>query len=685
MAGMTQSTRRLPALLLVALLLGAPNLVAAQNEARPAGDALPVTRLVLFTSGVGYFEHEGTVTGDHEMVLTVPRAEMDDLLQSLVLQDFGGGTISPARYTSQAPLGRLLDGYSLDLSRNVTLYSLLGQARGEEVELVGATTVVGLLLGVEEQTTDEGVTRAFATLATAEGVRRVALDEVSAVRFTDPALASEIEEALATVAANRDADSATVRLRFEGEGERQVRVGYVREMPLWKSSYRLVLGEGGEAQLQGWAIVDNPTDEELTDVQLSFVAGQPVSFVTELYEPVWAVRPRVATVATGGVVPQADVGQAPPPPAMALEAMMPSPTTDAAARAPQLSGAGVAAQAQGAAGGSSFAYHVTEPVTIGRNESTMVPIVVTSVAASKLSLFEPQTVQGNPLHAVRLVNDTGMQLAAGTVTLYDEVGFVGNARLPDMLPGDDRLLAYAVDLGLGLSLENDVPPTRVVRVALRGATLETTELSRMTVRVTVDVRTDEGRFLVVPLPARSGYEVVSPTPPPPVSGDRLRFGVAVVGADGAVPEDEAVPTHLVCRPDAACELEVVLERQDSRSVAISNVPATDMAFYLENVELSDADRGTLEQIVALQREVADAQREVRRTQERIDAIFREQERLRANLNSVQRDSDLYRRYIADLDAQEDELAELRAQLEQQRQAADELQRRLDDLVAGLGG
>lgn len=677
---MTQRTERFPKALLAPLLALVAGLAAAQAGPDVASVDLPVTRLVLFTSGVGYFEREGVVSGEQELVLNVPRAEMDDLLQSLVLQDLDGGRVTPVRYTSQAPLGRLLEGYSLDLRGDVTLPSLLAQARGEQVVLEGATPLTGALLGVEEQRTAEGEPRAFVTLATAEGVRRVPLAEVSAVRFADPALNAELAAALATIAAHRDAHSATVRLRFEGEGERRVRVGYVREMPVWKSSYRLVLGEAGAATLQGWAIVDNPTDEELVDVQLSFVAGQPVSFVTSLYEPVWAQRPRVATEATGGVVPDLDPGRFLAAPAPAMEATM-----DAAARAaPQLSGAGVAAQAQGATTGVSFAYHVTDPVTIGRHESTLVPIVVTEVEARSLSLYQAGTSTTHPFHAVRLVNDTGLHLAAGTVTLFDAGGFAGNARLPDLLPGDDRLLAYALDLGLGVSVEGESEPTRVAAVALRGATLETTLLSRLVTRVNVAVHGDEGRFLVVELPAQGGYQVAAPAPRPPAAGERLRFGVAVVGADGAVPDDPGVPTHLVCRPGGACVLEVVLERLDSRSVAVANVAASDLAFYLENVELSAQDRATLERVVALQRELAAAERAVEATQARIDAIFREQERVRANLATLPRDSDLYRRYVADLDAQEDELVALRAELEERRAAHDELRRRLDELVAGIG-
>ena len=692
MPGMKQRTKWFTKALLVTLLALAPSYAAAQADAAAQFSQadLPITRLALFTSGVGYFEHEGAVTGDQELVLTVPKDEMDDLLQSLVLQDFGGGSIEPVRYSSQAPLSRLLDGYSIDVSGNVTLVNLLAQARGEQVRLDGTTVIEGVLLGVEEQRDADGVARAFVTVSTATGIRRVALDEVGAVQFLDPTVAAEIDEALATIAANRDDDSATVRLRFSGDGERQVRVSYVREMPVWKSTYRLVVGEEGQGTLQGWAIVDNPTDEQLENVQLSFIAGQPISFITSLYDPVWAVRPRVETKAMGGVVPGADAGQVLPSSAANLgramedmsfmEAAMPAPV----AAAPQMSGAGVVGQAQSDSTATSFAYHVMEPVTIGRNESALVPIVVADVTAERVALFDQSNHARHPLHAVRIVNDTGLQLAAGSVTIYDEVGFAGNSRLPELLPEDDRLLPFAVDLELSVALETAPRSTSVTQAVIRGNVIEVTELTRHVVSITVSGTAADGRFLIVQSPAMPGFDIVEPSPAPPLSGGRARIGVAMVGADGSVPSDRSVPTHLVCRSNAACTLEVVAERYDAQRLAIANLASDRIAFFLENVELSDEDRATLDLIVSLQAQLATTERAIQRTASQVQSIHTEQQRIRSNMGALDRNSDLYRRYVAELTAQEDTLAELLREQSEQLDEHESLQERLNEVVSRLG-
>ena len=409
---------------LLALWVAAPVALA-----QPAPADLPVTRLVATTSGLATFEHAGTVTGTRELVLQVPEEAMNDLLQSLVLQDLDGGTIRPVRYDARDPLERILASYAFDLRGAPGLAQLLAQARGERVEIEGPRSLGGTLLSVERQQVPDGPDTWHLTLAGENGLTRLPLSEVRSLRFVDDALQAELDAALAALARERGEDESRLRLVFEGEGERRVRVAYVREMPVWKTSYRLVVGDG-QADLQGWAILDNPTDMDLEDVDVTFLAGRPVSFVTELFDPVYVERPRVQVETGRQVVPEADAGAfAPEPEAQALRA---APAADEAAdaalgmsaapAAPELAGAGVRSMAQAMRTGSAYAYRVDEPVSVGRYASAMVPIVQATVPALRTTVIDPGTASGTPYRAVRIENDSEALLAAGTVTLYDEAG-----------------------------------------------------------------------------------------------------------------------------------------------------------------------------------------------------------------------------------------------------------------------
>ncbi len=656
--------------------------------AQPAAEAptaeLPVRHLVLFTNGVGYFEHAGTVVGTQEIELPVPPEHMDDLLQSLVVQDLGGGRVEAVRYGARDPLGRVLSSYALDLSGDPTLAQLLAQARGEAVRIEAGEPLRGVIVNVERVAVPDEAPRTLLTLATDDGLQRIDLDEVRAVAFEREALQAELDAALAAIARYRGGDAASVRLRFVGDGEREVRVAYVREMPVWKASYRLALEEPGRAELQGWAILDNPTALDLEDVSVWFVAGQPISFVASLYAPVYVDRPRVEVSTAPVLDPVADAGQfaAPAPQAEAARSLMaPSPAMMADALESEgigFGGAGVEAAAEGVAGGATFAYRVSDPVTVGRFESAMIPIVVATVEAHAVSWYDADVLRDHPLRAVRLVNDSGLHLAAGPVTVFDEGGFAGQAMMADVVPDDSRMLAYAVDLDVRVSVASASEPERVVSAVLRGSVLETSWRSVLTTRYRLEPRGDGERFVVVEHPQRGGFAVVSPEGPVE-TGDAWRFGVEL-GA--GAPLDPTVPSHLSCADDE-CVLTVVMERLDGRQTAVANVGGDQIAFYLENVDLSDADREALEAVLELQRGMAELDRQVVALEAQVNEVFRDQSRIRDNMAALERNSSLYRRYLADLEAQENLLTELREAIADRRSERAEAQRELDELIARL--
>ncbi len=675
--------RALPPTVLLALALGSAQPAPTTNAVE-----LPVRHVVLFTNGIGYFEHGGTVDGTQEIELPVAPEHMDDLLQSLVVSDEGGGRIEAVRYGARDPLGRVLGSYALDLSGDPTLAQILAQARGEAVRVETSESLRGVIVNLERVAMAEGASQTLLTLSTDTGLRRVALEEVREIAFERAALQEEFDAALAAIARYRGGgDAATVRLRFVGEGTREVRVAYVREMPVWKASYRLALGATGEAELQGWAILDNPTALDLEDVSVWFVAGQPISFVADLFEPVYVDRPRVETQVAQGFVPPTDAGQfVPSPAARAVAAPSPAMMADAvaefAAAPPVVAGigGGVAAAAEGVAAGSSFAYRVAEPVRVGRFESAMIPIVVATIEAHEVSFFDANVKSDHPLRGVRLVNDTGLHLAGGPVTLFDAGGFAGQAILADVVPGDSRVLTYAVDLDVAANASSSGEPEQVVAASLRGGWLESTWRTRHVTRYRFEARGDAERFVVVEHPKRSGFTVTTPAEPTETPNS-WRFGVAL----GDPPSDDpTVPVHLACAADDACVLTVTMERLDARRIALTNLGGDQIAFFLENVELSAADREALSAILDVQRRIVEIDRSVVGLEARVNDVFRDQSRIRDNMGALDRNSTLYRRYAADLEAQENELRDLRQRIATLRDGRAAAQQELDALIIRLG-
>jgi len=261
-----------------------------------AADDLPVKRVVLFTSGVGFFQREGEVSGDASVQLSFRTEQINDLLKSLVLQDFGGGKIAPIVFGSRDPIERALKSFAIDLTDNPPLSELLNRMRGVEAEITAPKEIQGVIVGVEshEQKIKEDVIRIFIlNLMTAQGLRSVPLEQVQQIRLLDAPLDNEFRTALKVLATSHDKQRKPVTLSFTGQGKRRVSVGYILEAPLWKTSYRLELSEKKPPFLQGWAIVENTTDDDWQAVNLTLVSGRPISFIMDLYQSLYVPRPTV--------------------------------------------------------------------------------------------------------------------------------------------------------------------------------------------------------------------------------------------------------------------------------------------------------------------------------------------------------------------------------------------------------
>src|SRR5215212_895205 len=302
-------TRRLFAVTVLAVVFLQLSSRESNAEDAAAGESkLPIKRVVIFSSGVGYFQHQGKVDGNASVDLKFRVNNINDLLKSMVLEDRGGGQISTVTYGSRDPITKTLQTFSIDLTKSPTLGQLLSQIRGEQIEIDAPNKVVGTIIGVEQRKEPAGEKQVvevdYLNLLTDEGLRRISLDSVGRIKLSNPQLDSELRQALKVLAAGHATDKKTVTMKFLGQGEREVRVGYIQEAPVWKTSYRLVLDEKEKPFLQGWAIVENTTDTDWKDVRLSLVSGRPISFVMDLYSPLYATRPTIVPELFASLRPQ---------------------------------------------------------------------------------------------------------------------------------------------------------------------------------------------------------------------------------------------------------------------------------------------------------------------------------------------------------------------------------------------
>jgi hypothetical protein len=274
-----------------------------REDANSAAAKLPVRRVVLYKNGVGYFEHLGHVRGNQGVHIDFTSAQLNDVLKSLTVLDLSGGRITGVDYNSEAPLARRLATLRLSLGERPTMAEFLGALRGARLEVGSGNgpSLTGKLLSVERKTrTGAGAgwtveTDEISMITDGGEVRSVDLNSATSVRITEKDLQVEVGRYLSLIASSRDQDVRRMTISTTGLGERNLYVSYVSEVPIWKTTYRIVLPSKAQKKplLQGWAIVDNTVGEDWDGVELSLVAGAPHSFIQQLSEPFYGRRPMV--------------------------------------------------------------------------------------------------------------------------------------------------------------------------------------------------------------------------------------------------------------------------------------------------------------------------------------------------------------------------------------------------------
>lgn len=294
--------------------------VSAQTKAPGSNSAvgsesaakLPVRRVVLYKNGVGYFEHLGRVHGSQDVHIDFTSAQLNDALKSLTVLDLSGGRITGVDYNSEAPLARRLATLRLALGERPTRAGFLGALRGARLEVHSgaAPAIAGTLLSVESRarTSINGTVQMdeLHLLTDSGELRSADLGANTSVRIVDREMRIEAGRYLNLLASARDQDLRRMAISTSGNGDRNLYVSYISEVPLWKTTYRIVLPDKADKKplLQGWAIVDNTIGEDWNDVELSLVAGAPHSFIQELSQAYYARRPEVPLPESIELTPQ---------------------------------------------------------------------------------------------------------------------------------------------------------------------------------------------------------------------------------------------------------------------------------------------------------------------------------------------------------------------------------------------
>jgi carboxypeptidase family protein len=283
-----------------------PAVSQTQTEAHSAENLLPIRRVILYSNGVAYIERRGLVNNHAEVSLSFKQSQVDDVLKSMVVLDLGKGRVGAVSYNSSAPPSSRLSEIPFAISAATDgnngggLAGVLSQLQGARVVVsTGNRMVAGSILTVEAKhsqidASKPPVTTHKLVIASDNGeVSGFDLAEVRSIQLADEGSRRDLTEFAHAAASARRRDAKTIVVTSDGVGQREMVVSYTIAAPIWKTTYRVVLDEKGKPFFQGWAIVDNISEEDWNGIQLSLVSGTPVSFIQQIQNPVYRYRPIV--------------------------------------------------------------------------------------------------------------------------------------------------------------------------------------------------------------------------------------------------------------------------------------------------------------------------------------------------------------------------------------------------------
>jgi len=670
--------------------------------------SLPVRKVVLYKNGVGYFEHTGRVWGNQDLRIEFTTAQLNDVLKSLTLVDLNGGRINAVHYNSVAPLDVQLRGLQIPLGEDVTSAALLIALRGTRVEVhSGASNVVGKIFSVEtvekagSKENPIQVTQ-LAIVTDAGEMRLFELGPAVTVRAADPEIHKDIDRYLSLMGATRSKDLRRMTIGASGSGEREVMVSYISEVPVWKSTYRIVLPRApAKAFLQGWAIVDNTVGEDWSDVKLSLVSGTPQSFIQNISQPYYTRRPVVPLPESVMLTPQAheasmEAGKLSSPRAImgGVAGGVPGGSAGGVLGG-VIGGAGMAppklpeeleepeessevsdllskevAAAEGAAVGDLFEYNLKEKITVLKNQSALVPIVQAPIEAEKVTLVtsdEDGGPQATPLRALWLKNSSGLTLDGGTFNVLEQDSFAGEGIMELLHPGERRLLSFAADKAVRVAKRDVTGSKAVTRTTILKGVMAVHREEWDTTTYLIHNADVTSRQMILEYPIRSGWKLAEEMKPEETSATRYRFRVEVA-------------------PGKTEKFAIKESRGEVSRIHISTLTDNQVEAFVQEGAITPAVEAELQKVIAKKFEIAGVDQEIKARQQETESIEKGQTRLRENMKALKgspEEKALLLRYAKELDGQEDRLASLQKEIGEQKTKREGLQAQFDGLVQGI--
>jgi hypothetical protein len=642
-------------------------------------NVLPIRKVILYSNGMVYIERRGTISGNADINLSFKQSQVDDVLKSMVVLDLGQGQVGAVSYNSSVPATARTGEIPFNIeSESETdaggMAGVLSQLQGAKVLVTSSKgTATGSILNVAKRkkvikSKDEETTLpldfALVIASDAGEISSFELTDIRSVKLLDEETKHDVNEFSNATASARRRDAKTINITSEGTGQREMIVSYTVSAPIWKTSYRVVLDEAGKPFFQGWAIVDNVSEEDWNGVQLSLVSGSPISFIQPLQNPLYRHRPVIEIPEDLSLEPQiydatgnyrigssdADsagtgygmgsgggAGRGTTNETVNVSSDEPIKVETSVSELLSSQNSGVTTAAKGVQFGDLFEYRIQRPVSVNRNRSALIPIVQTRMDGERVSIYRESNKQDRPMSGILLNNTSNLTFEGGAMTILDRDAYAGEALMERLKPKEKRLISFALDLGTLFTVKNEQlrEPAKLIKAV--NEVFQVHYFNSDKKIYTISNQTDQNKVVYLEHPIREKWILSEDTQKPfDVTQNYYRFRIELQPFEN--------------------KTFIINEKQPLMdSYRIGSLKIEDLELFITRRYIDDATKQKLLNLINLRDELAEIDKKIRDLSEEEKEISADQSRLRENIESLAKTPEakqLITRYISKANEQE---------------------------------